>query len=134
MLDGVFNHVSRRLYPAFQELVAERPLIPRSSWFRLEAAAGRAAADSAATFEGHHDLVVLNHDAPQVEDLVADVMVHWLDRGASGWRLDAAYAVPPPFWARVLPACAPDIRRRTSSARSFTATTRRSSPQPGWTR
>ena len=30
-------------------------------------------------------------------------MTHWLDRGASGWRLDAAYAVPPRFWARVLP-------------------------------
>ncbi len=30
-------------------------------------------------------------------------MTHWLDRGASGWRLDAAYAVPPGFWAKVLP-------------------------------
>jgi cyclomaltodextrinase / maltogenic alpha-amylase / neopullulanase len=102
VLDGVFNHVSRR-HPAFQELVAAGPSSPRASWFRLEAATGRTAADSAATFEGHHDLVVLNHTAPQVEDLVADVMVHWLDRGASGWRLDAAYAVPPRFWARVLP-------------------------------
>ncbi len=57
----------------------------------------------AVTFEGHHDLVVLNHDAPPIEDLVTDVMIHWLDRGASGWRLDAAYAIPPRFWARVLP-------------------------------
>ena len=30
-------------------------------------------------------------------------MIHWLDRGAAGWRLDAAYAVAPRFWARVLP-------------------------------
>ena len=36
-------------------------------------------------------------------DLVADVMGHWLDRGADGWRLDAAYAVPAEFWAAVLP-------------------------------
>jgi cyclomaltodextrinase / maltogenic alpha-amylase / neopullulanase len=25
-------------------------------------------------------------------------MTHWLDRCVSGWRLDAAYAVPLPFW------------------------------------
>ncbi len=30
-------------------------------------------------------------------------MIHWLDRGAAGWRLDAAYAVPRRFWADVLP-------------------------------
>lgn len=30
-------------------------------------------------------------------------MTHWLRRGADGWRLDAAYAVPAEFWAGVLP-------------------------------
>jgi cyclomaltodextrinase len=35
--------------------------------------------------------------------MVAEVMNHWLDRGADGWRLDAAYAVPVEFWASVLP-------------------------------
>ncbi|HEX8006509.1 MAG TPA: alpha-amylase family glycosyl hydrolase, partial [Trebonia sp.] len=35
---------------------------------------------------------------------VAEVMNHWLGRGAGGWRLDAAYAVPASFWSKVLPA------------------------------
>nr|BFE80639.1 hypothetical protein GCM10020093_032400 [Planobispora longispora] len=35
-------------------------------------------------------------------DHVVRVMDHWLGRGASGWRLDAAYAVPPDFWRRAL--------------------------------
>jgi len=30
-------------------------------------------------------------------------MDHWLSRGAGGWRLDAAYAVPARFWQTVLP-------------------------------
>ena len=30
-------------------------------------------------------------------------MAHWLGRGADGWRLDAAYAVPQQFWAAALP-------------------------------
>ena len=55
------------------------------------------------TFEGHGELITLNHDNPEVVDYVADVMAHWLDRGADGWRLDAAYAVPERFWAQVLP-------------------------------
>ncbi len=49
-------------------------------------------------FEGHENLVVLNHDHPEVAALVTDVMAHWLERGVDGWRLDAAYAVPPAFW------------------------------------
>jgi cyclomaltodextrinase len=101
VLDGVFNHVSRR-HPAFEEVLAKGPSAPRASWFRLSWPPGRPGPE-AATFEGHHDLVALNHDAPGVENLVADVMIHWLDRGAAGFRLDAAYAVPPRFWARALP-------------------------------
>jgi cyclomaltodextrinase len=46
----------------------------------------------------------LDHDEPAVLSYVIEVMTHWLGRGAGGWRLDAAYAVPPSFWAKAVPA------------------------------
>ncbi|MDT5228627.1 MAG: cyclomaltodextrinase / maltogenic alpha-amylase / neopullulanase, partial [Mycobacterium sp.] len=52
---------------------------------------------------GHEGLLTLNHDNPEVADYTVDVMAHWLRRGADGWRLDAAYAVPQHFWTSVLP-------------------------------
>ena len=78
LLDGVFNHVGTDFEAA-------------ARWFRGD------------TFEGHEGLLTLNHDNPEVVDYTADVMAHWLRRGADGWRLDAAYAVPQQFWADVLP-------------------------------
>lgn len=37
-----------------------------------------------------------------VSSHVADVMRYWLDQGATGWRLDAAYSVDSEFWREVL--------------------------------
>jgi glycosidase len=98
VLDGVFNHVGRS-FPAFQAALRGGPGSPAAKWFRRDPASG-----DFATFEGHHRLVVLDHEEPEVLDYVTQVMSHWLDRGAAGWRLDAAYAVPAGFWAKVLPA------------------------------
>ncbi len=118
VLDGVFNHVGRE-YPAFQRAIAGGPGSPEASWFRLtwpaEASQKPDQEPDYATFEGHRQLVALNHDEPAVADHVARVMNHWLARGADGWRLDAAYAVPRPFWARVLPA----VRARHPDAYIF---------------
>lgn len=104
LLDGVFNHVGRA-HPAFQEVLQRGPQAPRANWFRLSwpRGTGPGVEPDYACFEGHRQLVTLNHDAPQVADHVAAVMNHWLARGADGWRLDAAYAVPRHFWAKVLP-------------------------------
>jgi glycosidase len=55
------------------------------------------------TFEGHGELITLNHNNAAVVDYIVDVMNYWLGRGADGWRLDAAYAVPESFWAQVIP-------------------------------
>lgn len=103
LLDGVFNHVGRG-FPAFRQVVAEGRRAPCASWFQLYWPQD----DSEQPpdfehFEGNRNLPSFNHDEPAVADYVADVMMHWLDRGADGWRLDAAYSVPPRFWAAVLP-------------------------------
>jgi glycosidase len=100
-LDGVFNHVGRA-FPAFAAAEAAArggPGTPASQWFKRDEASG-----DYAVFEGHHQLVELDHDEPAVVAYVTEVMRYWLGRGAAGWRLDAAYAVPPGFWAEVIPA------------------------------
>ncbi|UZX04620.1 alpha-amylase [Arthrobacter sp. CDRTa11] len=108
LLDGVFNHTGR-LFQPFQDALKHGPSAPSATWFRInwpdKGALGHTPPDTEPDyedFEGHHHLVALNHDEPQVAGFVAAVMKHWLDRGADGWRLDAAYAVPSGFWATVL--------------------------------
>jgi len=83
VLDGVFNHVGRSF--------------GRPEWWRRDPAGGFV------TFEGHQQLVALDHSNPAVAEYVGRVMTHWLERGVAGWRLDAAYAVPPGFWREVVP-------------------------------
>ena len=103
LLDGVFHHVGRA-HPLFRQVEADGPDAATAGMFRIDWTGWRPGEPvPAEVFEGHDALVGLNHAAPEVTELVTDVMNHWLDRGVDGWRLDAAYAVPPGFWAGVLP-------------------------------
>jgi glycosidase len=100
LLDGVFNHAGRA-FPPVARALAGGPGSAAADWVsKLYDTKGVISADY---FEGHDTLVTLNHGSRQVQDLVREVMLHWLRRGIDGWRLDAAYAVPPTFWAAVLP-------------------------------
>jgi cyclomaltodextrinase / maltogenic alpha-amylase / neopullulanase len=96
LLDGVFNHVGRH-FPKLVDAAERGESSAYARWFRRSTRDG-----SFAVFEGHQSLVALNHDEPAVADYVSQVMEHWLSRGADGFRLDAAYAVPPRFWQPVL--------------------------------
>ncbi len=103
-LDGVFNHVGKQ-FEAYRKVVEGGPSAPEAEWFDLtwpdDWSPG--VEPEYSRFEGHGPLVELNHDSDVVVEHVVDVMRFWLGRGVDGWRLDAAYAVAPEFWARVLP-------------------------------
>ena len=108
VLDGVFNHVGRG-YPGLDEVLARGEEAPAAHLFKLRTENGVVTAE---VFEGEQQLVELNHADPSVQQLVRDVMTYWLERGVDGWRLDAAYAVPPEFWSSVIPA----VRERFADA------------------
>ncbi len=90
-------------FARFAAMVEHGPGSADEEWFRVSWRPGAGPGDVPAydDFEGHGQLVALNHDSPSVLDFVVEVMCHWLAAGADGWRLDAAYAVPLPFWAAV---------------------------------
>lgn len=100
LFDGVFNHVGRG-FPGFVDVLEKRQESAWADWFHLDWDAEGYDGFGYRSFEGHGGLVALNHDSPAVADYVVSVMQHWLERGIDGWRLDAAYAVPLPFWRLV---------------------------------
>lgn len=93
ILDGVFNHVGAQHDLVSQAVADGGGLAKLTSGPDGVRPLG---------WEGHDDLAELDHDNPAVVELVVKIMLHWLRRGVAGWRLDAAYSVPVPFWATVI--------------------------------
>ncbi len=93
-LDGVFNHLDRD-HPIVQRALAAGPDSEDGRWIRWSG-------EHPYCFEGHSRLVELDLSQPVVAKYVAQVMNHWLDRGADAWRLDAAYGQGAEVWAPIL--------------------------------
>ncbi|AZN30361.1 alpha-amylase [Flaviflexus salsibiostraticola] len=83
ILDGVFNHIAQG-HPLEDHVARNEDGSPR-------------------LFEGHGGLLELDHSDPVVIDYITDTLTHWLERGAAGWRMDAAYRMEPSVWERILP-------------------------------
>ena len=96
MLDGVFNHLARE-HPIVRRAVAAGPGAEDGRWIRWHDGAP-------AAFEGHAQLVELDFAHPPVQAFIAGVMIEWLDRGVSAWRLDAAYRAGAAAWAPIVAA------------------------------
>jgi glycosidase len=94
LLDGVFNHVSNE-HEIVRRALDDGPGSEAGAWINWVGEYPRG-------FEGNLNLIELNLGHPAVQDYVVDVMNHWLDRGADGWRLDAAYAAGPDAWRPIV--------------------------------
>jgi glycosidase len=83
VLDGVFNHVGET-HPWFVEARAN-PKSPKARWFRF-----RSHPDDYERWRGHRHLPELALDHPGPAAVVLKTVRGWIERGATGWRLDCA--------------------------------------------
>ena len=101
LLDGVFNHVGRD-FPAFRDVLTRGRESEFVDWFEIDFDRDDGDGFAYKTFEGHRELVALNHRDPRVLEWAQRVACHWLDRGVDGWRLDAAYTIRRSFLAALV--------------------------------
>lgn len=102
ILDGVFNHVGRH-HPAVEQARGEGGSTSSPWKLRADYTPVKTGGEPAwHYFEGHEGLITLDHDQGETRAAITEVMCYWLQAGADGWRLDAAYAMDPQNWAQIL--------------------------------
>lgn len=93
LLDGVFNHVGDKFENFLRAQVgvaSDRELfnfVRNSTVYQ--------------TCGGADFLPKLNHENPQVLEMIAQVMSYWDQYGIRGWRLDVPWKVTPEFWQQL---------------------------------
>jgi len=100
ILDGVFHHVGRNFAP-FQDVMKHKEHSKYKDWFfnlRFDQDNPFGDGFDYDTWEGHYDLVKLNHCHPEVQEMIFSVISFWAETGLiHGLRLDAADVLPEEF-------------------------------------
>ncbi len=92
LIDLVANHVSNE-HPAFKRAMRS-PSAPERDWFTFYDWPG-----DYRSFFGVPTLPRLNLDQPAARTYLLDAAIHWLNKGADGFRLDYANGPSHGFWA-----------------------------------
>jgi len=100
VLDGVFNHVGRDFW-AFQDVCKHHQVSPYWEWFQgLDCNHDSPYQDgfSYQGWNGHYDLVKLNHENPELRVYIFQVIERWINEfEIDGLRLDAADCIAVDF-------------------------------------
>jgi len=100
VLDGVFNHVGREFW-AFQDLQQHGEASDYRDWFKgvdFSKQSPHGDPFSYAAWEGHFELVTLNHKNPELRRHLLGAVDWMMDElGIDGLRLDVAYLLPKDF-------------------------------------
>ncbi len=100
VLDGVFNHVGRQFW-AFRDLQEHGENSAYSDWFKgvdFSKQSPYGDAFSYTAWEGHFELVSLNHRNPELRQHLFGAVDWMIDElGVDGLRLDVAYLLPREF-------------------------------------
>ena len=97
ILDGVFNHTGDRFW-AFQDAVSSGAASPYARWYTFHDFPVTQSPPNYEAWWGFAQLPKLDTTDPEVRDYLLDTAAYWLNRRASGWRLDVPNEVPHGFW------------------------------------
>ena len=103
MLDGVFNHVGRGFW-AFQDVQEKKWDSPYKDWFHISFDGNTGYNDGFwyEAWEGHHELVKLNLNHPDVIRHQFEAIQAWVEQfDIDGLRLDVAYCLSPDYLRRL---------------------------------